>query len=259
MECQSLLHHLVSGAKECLGGRLTGVYLHGSLAMGCFNPQKSDIDLILVSSRSLTLSEKRRLIKLIAALNAAAPAKGIEISAVRRAVCRPFQYPTPYELHFSPMHLKRYLMDPEKFIREMNGVDYDLAAHFTMLLARGAVLWGSPIGEVFGSVPPADYLDSILKDASSALQDVLENPVYVLLNLLRTLAYMNEKKPLSKKEGGEWGLKNLCGREQRLIQTALDCYGSDRVFPIGEMREDALDFCRNMLAAIEKRQSPSVF
>lgn len=27
---------------------LTGVYLHGSLAMGYFNPAKSDIDLILV-------------------------------------------------------------------------------------------------------------------------------------------------------------------------------------------------------------------
>lgn len=28
-----------------LQDKLTGIYLHGSLAMGCYNPESSDIDL----------------------------------------------------------------------------------------------------------------------------------------------------------------------------------------------------------------------
>ena len=35
-------------AREAFGGNLAGVYLHGSAAMGCWNPAKSDLDLIVV-------------------------------------------------------------------------------------------------------------------------------------------------------------------------------------------------------------------
>ena len=44
----NLINSYVSHSKEILGENLVGIYLHGSLAMGCFNPQKSDIDLIIV-------------------------------------------------------------------------------------------------------------------------------------------------------------------------------------------------------------------
>ena len=48
MDCDTLLKALVEAAKGAFGANLTGVYLHGSLAMGCFNPKKSDIDLLVV-------------------------------------------------------------------------------------------------------------------------------------------------------------------------------------------------------------------
>ena len=37
----------VRGFQEILGGKLTGVYLHGSLAAGAFNRAKSDILLVI--------------------------------------------------------------------------------------------------------------------------------------------------------------------------------------------------------------------
>ena len=33
---------------EIFADNLVGIYLHGSAVMGCFNPEKSDIDLIVV-------------------------------------------------------------------------------------------------------------------------------------------------------------------------------------------------------------------
>lgn len=46
-EINDLISTFVDSTKDILGENLVGVYLHGSLAMGCFNPQRSDIDLII--------------------------------------------------------------------------------------------------------------------------------------------------------------------------------------------------------------------
>ena len=41
-----LLHEIRRTHMEILGENLVGLYLHGSIAFGCFNPQKSDVDYI---------------------------------------------------------------------------------------------------------------------------------------------------------------------------------------------------------------------
>ena len=43
-----LLNRFVEQSEEILQDNLTGIYLHGSAVMGCFNPAKSDLDLIVV-------------------------------------------------------------------------------------------------------------------------------------------------------------------------------------------------------------------
>ena len=40
-------------SKEILKDNLVGIYLHGSAVMGCFNPLKSDLDLIVVVKDSV--------------------------------------------------------------------------------------------------------------------------------------------------------------------------------------------------------------
>ena len=54
MEYQFILDKIVNTSKKIFGEELTGIYLHGSLAMGCFHPDKSDIDLILVIKDSVS-------------------------------------------------------------------------------------------------------------------------------------------------------------------------------------------------------------
>jgi streptomycin 3"-adenylyltransferase len=209
---------------EILGEKLTGVYLHGSAAMGGFHPGKSDLDYIVVTREALTDAEKREYMEMVTGLDAAGPAKGIEMSIVTKDVCNPFVYPTPFILHFSRGHLEWYRKDPEDYIRKMNGTDKDLAAHFTVIRRRGACLYGRPIGEVFGEVPERDYLDSIRDDVSGAAEEIRDNSMYMILNLARVLGYMEEKKVLSKKEGGMWGLRNLPEKYHPLIRSALHEY-----------------------------------
>ena len=44
---ENILTQFVAAARETIGENLLGVYLHGSAAMGCFNPKSSDLDLLV--------------------------------------------------------------------------------------------------------------------------------------------------------------------------------------------------------------------
>ncbi|MDE6032050.1 MAG: nucleotidyltransferase domain-containing protein [Oscillospiraceae bacterium] len=49
----------ISGlSQSILGEKLTGVYLHGSMTFGCYNPLKSDIDFIVVVNMPVSAKEK---------------------------------------------------------------------------------------------------------------------------------------------------------------------------------------------------------
>ena len=224
LQTDSLINGFVERSKEILRDNLIGVYLHGSLVMGCFNPQKSDIDLIIVVDRPLTDPVKRAYMEMTVEYNALGPAKGIEMSIVLREVCRPFVYPTPYELHFSAGHLNWYRDDPDDYIRRMNGTDKDLAAHFTIISKRGRCLYGEQIEDVFADVPSADYMDSIWFDVEGAVEEITKYPMYLTLNLARVLAYKKEGLVLSKKEGGNWALEHLPAEYRLLIAGAMREY-----------------------------------
>ncbi len=224
---EKLLTEYTRRSEEILKGRLAGIYLHGSAAMGCFTWSKSDVDLIVVVNETLPDRVKKEYIEMVTELNGYAPPKGIEMSIVQNDVCNPFVYPTPYELHFSSGHLGRYREDPDGYIRKMNGTDKDLAAHFMVINRRGRCLCGAPIEKVFAEVPGSDYLDSILFDVEGAAEEITENPLYLTLNLARVLAYKEEKLVLSKKEGGDWALKHLPSEYHLLIMDALYEYSGE--------------------------------
>lgn len=234
---------------EILGENLVGVYLHGSAVMGCFQPKKSDLDFIVVVKNSVPDASKKSFMEMVTKLNAEGPAKGIEMSIVRREVCDPFVYPTPFELHFSVGCLNWYREDPEGFLQKMNGTDKDLAAHFTVIRARGKCLYGAPIVETFGEVPQQDYVDSIWYDVEGAAEEIEENTMYLTLNLARVLAYLKEKTVLSKQEGGEWGLRNLPQEYHGLLQEALREYqGGEPAYDV----ERAKEYAQFMLSEIKK-------
>ena len=223
-QTESLIKGFAERTKEILQDNLAGIYLHGSAAMGCFHPGKSDIDLIIVAERPLSDSVKRTYMDMVVKYSAMGPAKGIEMSVVLRRVCNPFIYPTPFELHFSVGHLEWYKTNPEEYIRRMNGEDKDLAAHFTILNKRGRCLYGAPVSEVFAEVPGSDYMDSIWEDIADAPENITKDPMYLSSNLGRVLAYKEEGLVLSKEEGGAWALRNIPAEYHPLIADALHEY-----------------------------------
>ncbi|MBE5795529.1 MAG: DUF4111 domain-containing protein [Clostridiales bacterium] len=226
------LTHFARMSQGLFRDNLIGVYLHGSLTMGCFNPEKSDIDLLLVVETEPTDTEKLAFMQEVAFLSEEAPAKGLELSVVTRDAVKPFQYPTPYVLHFSPMHADWFQRDPVGYVELMKGEDPDLAAHCTILRQYGVVLYGTSIASTFDPVPKAAYLDSIWQDVQGAQEDILLDPLYITLNLCRVAAFVQEGLVLSKREGGRWGLNHLPERYHGLIRQALACYATNEALTV---------------------------
>ena len=222
-----LIRSFVDRSRTILQDNLVGIYLHGSAVMGCFNPEKSDIDLIVVVDQPLSVPVKSRYMDMVVGCSALGPAKGIEMSIVLRKVCKPFVYPTPFELHFSSGHLKWYEENPGDYIRKMNGCDKDLAAHFTVINRRGRCLYGLPVRDVFAEVPGCDYMDSIWNDIAEAPESIARDPMYLTLNLARVLAYKEKGLVLSKREGGEWALSVLPAEYRPLVTDALREYSEN--------------------------------
>ena len=205
---------------------LLGIYLHGSLAMGCFNPEHSDIDLLVVTTRAMSIEIKRQVVQLL--LHSSMAPNPIEISFLVEQQLHPFQHPLPFDLHYSEAWRERYH-------RELaNGswtkwndtirTDADLAAHFTIVLNRGVCLLGKPVKEVFPPVPARYYIASIVGDFADARDARLTMPVYFILNACRVYAYLLDGSILSKDEGGAWGLLTLPGEYHNVIAQALDIY-----------------------------------
>lgn len=231
-EAWELLRAIARAYHEGLGENLTGVYVHGSMAFGCYRPEESDLDFLVVVEHEPTDEQKLRLLEILLALNAYAPAKGFEMSVVLAKDCAAPVHPIPFCLHYSNAHREAVQRDAAAYIGWMKGVDPDLAAHFTVTRAVGKAVWGKPIEEVFGAVPREAYLHSILADVAEAETDVADNPVYVILNLCRVLAALREGAVLSKAQGGAWGLEKLPEAHHAAIRAALDAYQKGAVCQI---------------------------
>jgi hypothetical protein len=228
-EIETQVHYLTQNLTGLLADNLIGVYLHGSLTMHCFNPEGSDLDLLVITKYSIPLDTKRQLAELL--LSTSCAPQPIEINFLPHSVLVPWQYPTPYDYHYSETW-----REPTQYDLQNGGwrhwnahvlKDPDLAAHITITVHRGISLYGTPIAHVFPLVPRDDYLASILEDVKGALDDIMEdNPVYAILNTCRVYAFLHDGLICSKQEGGLWALAVVPKEIQPVIAMALEEYAT---------------------------------
>lgn len=209
-----------------VGENLVGIYLHGSLAMDCFNPWSSDIDLIVRTRERLDERSRTRIGQLM--LEHSCNPFPMEISILGNDDLLPWCYPTPYTFHYGE-ELRDQIRAGVRPQGSTCGsaVDYDLAAHITVIQARGITLSGEPVASVFPRVPEKDYLDSILRDLNWALERLQAHPVYAVLNVCRVYYYLSERAISSKQEAGEWALDEFPDEFCAVIKPALRCYRGD--------------------------------
>ena len=220
MEIQDYLNDITKVFTDEMKDDLVGVYLHGSLAMKCFNPETSDVDMLVVCKSKMTNEEKKTIIQRLLKLTQG-NRNQLEMSIVLERVVKDFVYPTPFELHyFHPNYLieENYICGGEGFF------DPDLAGHMVVTYHRGMTLSGEKIENVFKPIDRQYYIESIFNDVEDAPKHIIDNPVYFTLNLCRVMYFLKEGKISSKKEGGEWGSSYLPKEYQCIAEQCLRIY-----------------------------------
>ena len=244
---EPILHELKSGFQHILADNLVGIYIHGSIAMECFNPNSSDIDFLIIVHQSLSLETKKVLAQFLIKISNDYPNPPLEMSILLQSALENFEYPTAYEFHFSKEWKKKMEAGEIDFSKEQR--DPDLAAHLTITKVHGICLVGKPTQEVFFEIPKTYYLQSIIEDGIWCINNVLNGPdtgtclvpTYAVLNFCRVIAYIHNKIITSKKSGGEWGMQNLPEVFHPVIQAALNEYTTQ-----GEVEEVDTKILKNL-------------
>ncbi|AOZ90834.1 aminoglycoside adenylyltransferase domain-containing protein [Paenibacillus crassostreae] len=250
MEKQINLDSVVELFKKELSDVLIGIYLHGSMAMKCFNPSHSDIDLLIITRDKSPIETYQRIAKQLIVIEEEEIkiAKGLELSIILERNFKDFVYPTPFEFHYSAFHKERYKNEEFYFCGGYD--DPDLAAHFVVAYNRGITLYGRPFNEIFNLIDKKYYVNSITSDVKNAQEEIVDNPIYYVLNLCRALQYLHESTISSKKEGGEWALGILPKKYVDLVDKCLASYNNASI-SLELNNQFLLDFAEYMINNID--------
>src|SRR2546423_3402407 len=136
---------------ERLGRLLVGVYLHGSLASGCYRRPKSDVDLLAVVRGRLDRDLRRDVARALVRLSDARPTTAdMDVHVVAQRYLDPFAPDAPIEAHYSEER-REGLRRGEVEVGS-DAPDPDLAAVCTAARERGISLLGPPPAAAIGAV-----------------------------------------------------------------------------------------------------------
>ncbi len=223
------LQTLETELRSLLNENLLGIYLHGSLAQGGFQPARGDIDIIVVTEQSIDPAMQRTTVELLMRISKA-PIP-LDIYFLARSAIFPFRQPLPFDLHYNERQREHYqdLLRRDDWQQGSNKRDPNLSIYLTVLHAHGIVLTGRPIAETLPTVPKPTFRESLIAATLVERDERLHALVSFVLNACRTIAYLREGALLSKDEGGAWGEAHLPEQYHALIHQSLALYRSDRL------------------------------
>lgn len=243
-DVRQYLVRIAAGLGEVLGDKLAGLYVHGSLATGSFHRERSDIDLIAVSSAKLTPGWRETVARALVHLSDARPTPGdIEVTLVQERYARAFEHPMPYEVHYSSRYHQEIRLGRFDFTTDRTSVD--LAAEVLEVRERGVTLYGPSPAAIFGPVPWHAYIGALEADFRWARRHVDDMPVYTVLSACRVLHGTTSRtmKSLNKDEAAVWALESVPRMYHSIVNDALQLYrGTKSIDDVVIAQRDVIAF-----------------
>lgn len=209
------VEELAAAAAAVVGDAVVGVYPHGSLMLGGWSPERSDVDVLVVVSRTLTSSEKDALASAFTSIPC--PAVGLELSIVLADVVAHPTERSAFELHVTTAPDDAKVVDGTG-----HPGDWDLVLHFAVCHALGH--------PGFPSVARPMLLGRLAHELAWAAE---HNPsAYAVLNACRALRYAEDGSLVSKVDGGRWALDRLTGLDLDLVRAALAVQTGESTDPV---------------------------
>ena len=168
------LEQIAARAAAVLGDRLVGVYAAGSIALDSYQPDRSDVDVALVSAGPLPLKDKHALVERLRHESLPCPARGLELVCYRSDVAAS---PSPaagfeFELNSGPRMPFRATWDPAD--RPADDGLFWYAIDRSIVAERGRAVVGPPAQRVFRSVDLPDLIELLVASLRWHLGPALE-------------------------------------------------------------------------------------
>ena len=227
---------LLNNIRTILGDYFVGMYLYGSLASGDFEPERSDIDFLVVTNGELpekTISDLKIMhhrmyesgLKL---------AKHLEGSYIPKETVR----------KYSPDGPAWPMINQDNLL-----VAHDLCSWVInnyILYNHGIVISGPPLQNVIDHVSPEELMNAVLtllRDVWTPWQDNVdlfrsdEYQPFVVLTMCKALYTLKHGDVISKKRSAEWAMANLDKKWAFLINQALSWHFGDMPGDIGQTQD----------------------
>jgi predicted nucleotidyltransferase len=208
-EIDNLLNQFLREIQAILGIRLIGLYLHGSLVCGDFNPQTSDIDFLVVTDKSLPEKTFFTLKSMHTSLFASklAWSKKLEGAYIPRNDLR----------RHDPAHASvPWLGEDGHFALETLGSDWILQRW--ILRENGIAISGSPLKSMIDPVSPEDLRQAVRESLQDWWSPPFPSPkrflsrayqAYAILTMCRSLYMLEHGRLASKPAAADWAMHTL--------------------------------------------------
>jgi hypothetical protein len=191
------LEELAERLADSLGERLMSVLAVGSYALGAYDPKRSDLDVIVVVDRPLTVSDWDAVVDQCSDESLPVPARKLELVAYTRPQVAAPRRSQRWELNFHTGRGVRHAgHDP--MAESWHWFVLDLA----QAREHSVTLYGEPGRVIIGEVS-----DALIQDAhaaSLAWYAVHEPGTQLMLAAARAWRWNTEKKWSSKQEAWGW-------------------------------------------------------
>ncbi|MDQ6766752.1 MAG: DUF4111 domain-containing protein [Candidatus Eremiobacteraeota bacterium] len=206
-----------------LGADVRGIYLTGSLAAGCFNPLRSDIDLLILSAEAS--AQQLQCLAELTLVSSLQPCP-LEISVL--APMDNWHYPPAFALHYSESWRERITATLVEAQPHFGGTNPDLAIDIICARERGICLTGAPAAGALPCVPSDDLEDALRLEVGWAAERKDIDEVYFVLNGVRAHCALRHGMWMSKDEAGSWALAHLPAQFHETVSEALNVYRGHR-------------------------------
>ena len=220
-EVNAVLDVLLSGARLALRDRFIGMYLDGSLAMGDFDPDKSDVDFVVVTDGPVD-PETFVALKLLHERIAAGASKwGKELEG---------SYVSQQSLRDEPRPAAHPYIDRGSELAMVRPESGYWVIHRHMVRECGVVMAGPPPQTLIPPVQPAELQEAVRGILREWWRPMLrEGPLlqngfyrcYAILTMSRMLYTLQRGRVVSKRVAARWAQEALDTRWTPLIQDAL--------------------------------------
>lgn len=252
-DINALLGVLLAEVKTVLGPQFAGLYLHGSLASGDFNPQTSDIDFLVATVGELPVTTVSALETMHAGLNGS----GLKWAPKLEGVYLPLHALRRYDPAGAPYPC----LNEERFYLDRPGSDGVIYRH--ILREQGLAVAGPPPQTLIEPVPPEAIPQAVLGLLREWWSPMLDNPdprlhggayqAYAVLTMCRALYTARYKTVVSKPAAARWAQKALGEPWATLIERALAWQPGKQL----DSLDETLAFIRFTLQTCRQIQVPA--